>query len=449
MVKSNIYYLICILLLVSCSDKDEPTKTNVEPAVPKTTAQADEISSNNAVLAEADKSLNKEYASDGSNGIQSQEKSYSKPKDYSIEIKTSNMPNDIKTAIESLLKAYNQGDGETAYNFMDTPREKRRIINAFKLTVPIKNPVITLIDKNSIKIEYKMAKLGDIITLLFNTGCDESNIKAKFEELYMSDNLETRSEVWNIVRENKQIKFKFNDQGILRFGDLIGTDIHGYCNDVDWRKLADRRSSPNDLPYRVTDLMFAFFKCYNIKQGSAEEAQTIKEVFTKIKPVLATSLKLIETKEYSIEIPNTWQDILTALGKANEIDGIMYGGFNAANSIVAVGIKKELDASTDVNLKNESDEFLLLTFSVLYRDNIKLKGKVLDSGASTVAGIPAKFFVVLETEQVKTPRRFVSYLFVKNKIAYSLRFMSDDSQFDQNYDLFMRIKSTFQFKRQY
>ena len=105
MVKSNIYYLICILLLVSCSDKDEPTKTNVEPAVPKTTAQADEISSNNAVLAEADKSLNKEYASDGSNGIQSQEKSYSKPKDYSIEIKTSNMPNDIKTAIESLLKA--------------------------------------------------------------------------------------------------------------------------------------------------------------------------------------------------------------------------------------------------------------------------------------------------------------------------------------------------------
>ena len=109
-----------------------------------------------------------------------------------------------------------------------------------------------------------------------------------------------------------------------------------------------------------------------------------------------------------------------------------------------MGIRKEIEAN---EYKNNTDGQLLLAASSLWKS--KHDGVLKDSGDSTIGGVPAKFFVHIDNMRGKSPQRILSYVFVKNKAIYSFMIFCADAEFDSNYDMFIKMKDTFQFRRKY
>jgi hypothetical protein len=359
---------------------------------------------------------------------------------------STNVPPQVRNSVAALLNAYERGDGTSAYVLLSTDREEFRIANAFAaIQIPIMKPQVSVSGADQVKIEYEMPHPGDIIVAILQAGDDLDKLKKSMSSLRSARNTIKKTETWTLVQTGGRVQFDYGQKSILRLADLYGTDVHSYVNDVDARRFNEKPIG-GPVPFRVLSLMSLYFITFDIRIESPEMKQVTEEILTKISPALKQQAMEVGTPVYSLKVPSSWQNGLKLTNQ--EVDGMtMYGGRTASGRVLFMSVKTELDASDVGDLKNMTDRELLWAYSTLKKGDTV--GKVVESGDSQVGGVDAKFFVTIETPPDNVKQKRLSYLFVKDKVIFSMEFACNESDFDNNYDEIKKIKETFQFRRRY
>ena len=349
------------------------------------------------------------------------------------------VPTSVRNVVSALLAAYNRGDGKAAYGLMRTDREESRIMDAYEsVQVPIMQLKVSSAGDNAIRIEYEIPHPGDIIAAVLEAGENIESAKIGLRQLAASADSVKHTETWRVVSTEGETKCDYGGKGILRFADLIGTDVHAYATDVQMRQFGDTPLPGMPLPFRVTSLMAHYFMCFDIDKESPEMHRLTKEMLAKIAGSLKSQLKDVTQPTYTLKVPRTWKEIAL-----KSKDALMYSGKTAEGNEVVVCIKIELDMTSSPQVKDKSDQSVLWVFASL--DQGKRKGKVFDAGDTEIAGAPAKFS--LENRPDDASKRLLKYIFVKDKVVYSMMFGCEDQDFDASQTLFTKIKESFRFRK--
>ncbi|HUT11297.1 MAG TPA: formylglycine-generating enzyme family protein [Thermoguttaceae bacterium] len=347
------------------------------------------------------------------------------------------VPEDVREVVKVFLSSYEEGDAERAYACLETPREKLLLVNAFSAAqIPIMNPKVRLINDAQLQIEYEMPHPGDIIVAVLEGGEDIELVKRNLRELRTVSECVSKTETWSVVRDEGAPKLDYGDKGVLKFAYKVGGDVHRYTMEVQSRQYLDEGKGP--LTVRSTGLMAYYVTSFNVPEQGPE----VESLMSEILPKLVNRLVEVAHPSFTIKVPVGWTDILKRAGQPEE-DTVVFVHRTAGFVIVT----KELIIAESRALKDKPDSEVLSVAHLEGRD--ERTDKVIDTGDSTVGGVPAKFMTQTGTFMGEDKQRMVRYVFIYEKVLYSLKVGCQDAQFDATYDLLMRIKNSFRFRKRY
>jgi hypothetical protein len=356
---------------------------------------------------------------------------------------------DVRQAFIAFIRAYNRGDGATAYEYLDTSLERSVLINGYRITpIPAFNLAVYSYDIDTLNLAYDLPHPGDILAAIQDGGDNPEQVRKNIDRLRYGTDFVRRFETWHVVRTDERIKFYFNNKGLLNLAARIGGQVDFYCTEGDAYEL-DTASFPGiPLSNRMVIMLMTYFDSYDIEITSIEGKRILKEIAQKFKTISETprksvpqiSFKKVSNADITMMVPKTWINEAEEF-KSKNPDALAYAHESTNRESLLVTLLKEgdINASPDLRDKTDSEMLTIVTFA----NHSNLVGELIDSGKSTIGGVPANYLL----EYAKPHKqRLLTYLFVKDGVIYSLSFACFDEQYDSNYNLFMRIKDSVRFR---
>ena len=358
---------------------------------------------------------------------------------------------DIRDALESLLNAYNRSNGAEVYRYLETSVKESVFTDAYKfVTIPISNVTVSSHDANAIEISYDSPRPGDMIATIFEGKEDLEAIKRNLSNLLLYGNLERRTETWHIIRLGEQVKFDCNNKGFMYTSAAFGIQTRTYCIIDDKDYLNKSSDSGIPIPNRLLAMVFTYLDGYGIDRESDEGKLALGIILRhpKIIPFFQDEFKEVSTPEIRIKVPMTWMNLTSRMNMA-ESEGLMYGTGNkyyGSDDTTVLYFRKVSDSQLNPNLRNKTDHQILEILSSIIQSNFV--DSLVEFGETEIGGVES-LYLVLNKKIGDTPRKTLMYMFVKNGISYNLSFICDEDKFDENCDLFIKIKNSLEFRHRY
>jgi hypothetical protein len=357
---------------------------------------------------------------------------------------------DVQKLITEFLTAYHKGDGKAAYECLQTDRDEFRIVQAFEaVQIPLLDPKITMTDKSTVVMHYQIPHPGDIIAAILDGADDAEAVKRNLSSLAGCEHRVQLNDEWTVSEVRGRLRIGYGRMGIIRFADLIGTDVLMYL-----RHEPSRRSSNDAMEdggelvrNRVTSMLGNYFIAFKIDIASQEGDRVAKEIIEKVADVVRSQRKLVVHPLFSIKVPRSWKDLSQSMGVGDrdkvESSALVYAGRGVSGSIVAVAAKKEATLGTTGREAQVTDAVILL--AAMMADRSKSGGDTADEGDATVSGVPSRYRISISSQSGRRLKK-LRYLLVVDRVLYTLNFSCDESAFDAEREEFAQIKDSFKIK---